>query len=138
LNLNKRLIAIRLLACAAFLAGCGKKPEPQAAPSAEPVSRSVAETLVSPPALPGDASSINTNAAPPAKTDVEVASEAMAQSRAMGMSMIVEQFYDKNGRVPKDLNELVAAKMLLKVPKAPPGMRYAIDPQSKRVVVVRQ
>jgi hypothetical protein len=54
------------------------------------------------------------------------------------MTLMVQEYYDKNGRLPKDLRDLVAAKMLLKEPKAPPGLRYAIDPNKKSVVVVRQ
>ena len=138
LNSITGFVPIILVAGAIAVAGCGKKPEPPALPPPEPASKPIAESLPPPPALPTVAPPGNSNPALPQKTEAEAATIAMAQSRAMGISMIVEQFYEKNGRVPKDLNELVAAKMLLKVPAAPPGMRYVIDAQSRRVAVVPQ
>jgi len=49
----------------------------------------------------------------------------------------VQEYFDKHGRLPKDLNELVAAKMLLKAPVPPPGTKYVIDARRKQVVIVR-
>ena len=39
-------------------------------------------------------------------------------------------------RVPKDFEELVAAKAFRVVPKPPPGKRFAIDPQKVELILV--
>lgn len=40
--------------------------------------------------------------------------------------------------VPKDLEELVRAKMLSKLPTPPPGKRFAIDQKAAQVVLVNR
>jgi len=129
----KSIILARLIIFIALLAGCGKNETP---PSAEP-----------PPAKP--AISVEPAAeAPPAIAEATAPKEAepkeqtepvspMAYSDAAGLSLKVSEFYDKNGRVPKDLNELVTAKMLLRLPTPPPGMRYVIDAKNRSVLLVR-
>jgi Fic family protein len=40
--------------------------------------------------------------------------------------------------VPKDLEELVRAKMLAKLPTPPPGKKFAVDQKTARAVLVNQ
>ena len=56
-----------------------------------------------------------------------------------GVEMInsaIGDFFSANGRSPKDINELVMSKYLQKVPPAPPGKKYAIDPTMRQVKLV--
>jgi hypothetical protein len=56
-----------------------------------------------------------------------------------GVEMInsaIGDFAAANGRAPKNLNELVVAKYLQKVPPAPPGKKYDIDPVKRQVKLV--
>lgn len=62
----------------------------------------------------------------------------MEQSQAAYLTLQVQEFAAKNGRVPNDLAELVTAKMLPKVPNPPAGMKYVIDPKNRQVLLVRQ
>jgi predicted small lipoprotein YifL len=117
------------------MTGCGKKAEEAPAETKAPVA---------PVSVAGDAP-----AAPPPPTTAEAAPEAgeamtqasnlspMDYSNASGLTLMVQEFHGKHGRVPKDLNELVAAKMLLKAPTPPPGTKYVIDPNKKQVLIIR-
>jgi hypothetical protein len=124
-----------LVLVAVSLVGCGKTApkEPAPAPAAAPVS-------VAPPDAPAPAPpSAET---PPAADAGDALAQApnlspMDYSNASGLTLMVQQYADTHGRVPKDLSELVAAKMLLKVPVPPPGTKYVIDPKRKMVVVVK-
>jgi hypothetical protein len=47
------------------------------------------------------------------------------------------QMYNvQEGHFPKDLNELVEAKMIARIPEAPPGMKLDYDPATGKVSVV--
>ena len=50
----------------------------------------------------------------------------------------VQQFYAMNKRMPADLQELAAAKLIPKVPLAPAGMKFVIEPQMKQVRLVKR
>lgn len=50
----------------------------------------------------------------------------------------VQQFYGMNKRMPADLQEVAAAKLIPKVPVAPIGMKFVIEPQTKQVRLVKQ
>ena len=50
----------------------------------------------------------------------------------------VQLFNVQEGRLPKDLNELVAKQYLSKLPDAPAGMKLTYDATSGKVAVVPQ
>ena len=50
----------------------------------------------------------------------------------------IQMFQAEKGRFPKDLNELVQAQYLPKIPPAPVGMKLDYDPTTGKVSVVRQ
>jgi hypothetical protein len=52
------------------------------------------------------------------------------------LNSMVADFPLSYNRTPKDLDELVTLKLLPKVPEAPPGKKYAIDPKAQQVVLV--
>lgn len=116
----KNLLGTALVA-ATILAGCQKEtPPPAPAPVAPAPAPAAAE--------PGTAAVL----APPREpTPMEV-------SQASYLTLQVQEFAAKNGRVPNDFAELVTAKMLPKVPIAPAGMRYVIDLTNRQVRVVPQ
>ena len=62
----------------------------------------------------------------------------MAFSNATVLTMGLQEFMAKNGRAPNDLNELVTAKLIQKIPPPPRGYQYAIDAKRKQVVAVKQ
>jgi len=132
---QNRLAVICFLTGALALGGCGKKPPPPA-PTAPETPQPVAETPPPPPPPPPGGAPAPAAAEP--MTPQENATFSKAQSTAGGYTLMVQQFYDQKGRMPTDFSELVAAKMLLKVPQAPPGYRFVIDPASKSVKLVRQ
>jgi hypothetical protein len=50
----------------------------------------------------------------------------------------IQMFNVENGRYPKDLNELVEAKYLTRLPAAPYGMKIVYDAANGTVSVVKQ
>ncbi|MFO1487438.1 MAG: hypothetical protein U1F65_03075 [Verrucomicrobiota bacterium] len=50
----------------------------------------------------------------------------------------VQLFQADQGRLPKDLNELVETKFLPQIPPAPAGTRLDYNPQSGEVKVIKQ
>ena len=54
---------------------------------------------------------------------------------AAGIDQAVKMFSAQEGRMPKDLNELVP-KYLKSIPSPPTGMKYSYDPASGEVKVV--
>jgi hypothetical protein len=121
------------LVSTSLLIGCGKKTPKETAPP-PPAEASAPQTEPAPPP-PGEAT-----AAPAEATEGPAQASnlnPMDYSNASGLTLMVQEYYGKHGRVPKDLNELVAAKMLLKVPTPPPGTKYVIDAKRRQVVIVR-
>lgn len=53
------------------------------------------------------------------------------------VTQAVQMFNANEGRYPKDLNELIEAKLLIKVPDVPSGMKLDYDPNTGAVKVVR-
>ena len=50
----------------------------------------------------------------------------------------ISMFNVNEGRFPKDLNELVQAKLISRIPEAPPGKKLAYDPATGKVSMVAQ
>lgn len=114
----KTLFGITVLA-ATLLAGCEKDAPPP------------------PPVAPTPAATVPAAGEPTANSLIEAPREAtpMEQSQAAYLTLQVQEFAAKNGRVPTDLSELVAAKMLPKLPVPPRGFRYEIDPKNRQVLL---
>jgi|APGre2960657505_1045072.scaffolds.fasta_scaffold16944_1 hypothetical protein len=74
---------------------------------------------------------------PPAPANAANALE-MAYSNATALTMGLQEFMAKNGRAPSDVNELVTAKLVQKIPPLPLGYKYEIDAKRKQVVVSKQ
>ena len=60
------------------------------------------------------------------------------QQQVQVLDELVQAWVMTKNSIPKDLEELVKAKMLSKVPIAPPGKRFAVDQKTGRAVVVNQ
>ena len=54
------------------------------------------------------------------------------------LKQAIQMFQADQGKLPKDLNELVQEKFLPKLPEAPAGMRLDYDPATGDVRVVKQ
>jgi hypothetical protein len=54
----------------------------------------------------------------------------------MPLTAAVAQFYEGNGRLPVNFDELVKAGFIKAVPQPPAGMRFFLDPTSMQVLVL--
>ena len=54
------------------------------------------------------------------------------------LTKAIEMFQVDKGRLPKDLNELVAGKFIRQMPPEPPGMKIVYDPNTGTVKVQPQ
>ena len=55
-----------------------------------------------------------------------------------GIQQAIQAYQAQEGKLPKDLQDLVKAKVLAKLPEAPRGMKFSYDPKSGEVKVVPQ
>lgn len=125
---------------AVVIAGCRKKSSgPDASPSdptpATGSSGSPAQkgTFTPAPAVPADS--------PAAKAHREMDQKLASgnpQLQLQVLDELVQAWVMSKGSPPKDLGELVKAKMLNSVPPAPPGKRFAVDQKQGRVVLANQ
>lgn len=49
------------------------------------------------------------------------------------MNMLLGEYVAEHKRIPKDVNEMVAWKIISKVPPPPAGKRYVIDQSNGRI-----
>lgn len=54
------------------------------------------------------------------------------------INQAIQLFQVEHDRFPKNLDELVQEKLMPKLPEAPAGMKFAYDPQTGTVKVVKQ
>lgn len=54
----------------------------------------------------------------------------------MPLTDAVAQFYEGNGRLPANFDELVKAGFIKAVPQPPDGKRFFLDPKSMQVLVL--
>ncbi len=54
------------------------------------------------------------------------------------LNQAITMFNAEKGRFPKDLNELVQAQYIPRLPTPPPGTQLSYDPQSGKVSVVKK
>ena len=104
------------------LVGCDdKKPEPTVPPSAPPA------VGVNPLNAPADY--LNTLAKSKKLADKVIDTAALNKA--------VQLFGAQEGRLPKDLDELVTLKYIPAIPPAPTGMKIVYDAKSGDVTVVK-
>lgn len=106
------------LAFLAAITGCGD----QAAPPAEPTNN--ASALSAPADYVGAMGKAQQSAVKTVDTAV--------------VKQAVQMFQATEGRLPKDLNEVVEKKYLPRIPAAPAGARIDYDPASGEVKIVKQ
>jgi len=105
-----------------FLAGCGKPSE-----TSRPAPISKTEPAQG-------AGSGEATATEQAANDAEAALNA-----ALGeLTQALRKYSFERQRVPKTINELVAAGYLKNMPLAPQGRKFEIDPKTVQVVLVKQ
>jgi hypothetical protein len=115
-----------VLAIVLFAAGCGQKtePSPSVAPSASPATNAHAST---------DESQNSPAAA--ATPDAKAAELAAALAE---LTQVLRKYSFEHQRLPKSFGEVVAAGYVKDMPQAPPGKKFAIDPKTVQVVLVKQ
>jgi len=62
----------------------------------------------------------------------------MALSNASVLTMMLQEFAAKNGRLPNNVQELSTITTFGAVPRPPAGYRFEIDAKQKAVVAVKQ
>lgn len=62
----------------------------------------------------------------------------VAESNASVMTLMLQEFAAKNGRMPKDVSELSTITSYGAVPKPPAGYKFIIDAAQKQVRAVKQ
>ncbi|KAF0180952.1 MAG: hypothetical protein FD161_670 [Limisphaerales bacterium] len=62
----------------------------------------------------------------------------MALSNASVLTMMLQEFVAKNGRLPNNVQELSAITTFGAVPRPPAGYRFEIDGKKKAVIAVKQ
>jgi hypothetical protein len=112
-----------------FWAGCGEKAASPAARSTNaPVKGSPNASSDNPLTAPADYLGALGNGQKKALKTVDVAS----------LNQAIQMFNVQEGRYPKDLNELVASKLINQIPAAPYGMKLDYDANSGKISVVNQ
>ena len=118
---------VLLLLMAVLITGCGKSPETS---RPNPVSTSQ------------PARGEKTDAAPateqPAVADGSGSSEAALNAALGELTQALRKYSFEHQRLPKTLNEVVAAGYVKNMPQAPSGKRFEIDPKTVQVVLVKQ
>lgn len=130
-------LIVPILCAASVLAGvsCGERnaPAPTAAtPAAAPSPSAASPGPGSAPAEGTFAPNVVNDAMGPFKRDLD-GNSPDAHLRALNAAL---GFWLAAGRpFPKDVYELVAAKLIPRVPSPPPGKRFVLDPASNQVLL---
>jgi hypothetical protein len=64
--------------------------------------------------------------------------KAIATTDIASLTQAIQMYNSDHGRYPKDLNELVQEKLIVKIPDAPYGMKLDYDPNTGTVKVVNE
>jgi hypothetical protein len=124
----RHLVIACLGAILLFSVGCKKSPPPETKMPA-PLQPLTPSDGTPPPAPDPTASQ---TAAPVAATAMDT------ETTLVTLNSMVSDFSMSRKRLPNGIEELVALKLLPAVPEAPPGKKYVIDPQSRRVVLANK
>ena len=121
MNNPRTLTAIMLVALTAlFVSGCGPKKDPS--PTANSTSSQ------NPISAPLD----YVGAVGKAKVSAEKVIDTASLARQ------IQMFYAAEGHYPADLAELVREKYMPSIPPAPHGMKYAYNPATGEVKILKQ
>ena len=71
-------------------------------------------------------------------TAVKQQQSAIKTVYTTALNQAVQLFNVQEGRLPKDLNELVEKKYIRKLPDAPAGMKLSYDADAGKVTVVKE
>ena len=120
------------------LVGCGKSgPEAESAAGAKkPVEEKVPVTDALPAMRQTAPEGTPAAAAVKAMNEDLMSSDPQANLRIL--NQLVAGFTMSNNRLPLDLEDLVKAKLISRVPPAPPGKKFVIDRKSSRVILADQ
>jgi hypothetical protein len=113
-----------ILAGAFLLTGCSKQEDKSAAPAPEPAKTNASGN---PLTAPADYVGALGKAKGLAEKTVDNA----------GLNQAVQLFNAQEGRLPKDLQELVTQKYLPAIPQAPYGMKIEYNPKTGQVSIVK-
>ena len=125
-DMSSRVVLPLLLAV--LLTCCGKSPrisQPNPASAVEPSQGEKTE------AVPGTAK-------PAVGATLSNASEAALNAALGELTQALRKYSFEHQRLPKTLNEVVAAGYVKNMPQAPSGKRFEIDPKTVQVVLVKQ
>lgn len=75
---------------------------------------------------------------PPEAVQAVVEAEKSPQASLVLLNETLKDWVLLRNQLPGDLNEFVTARMLPRLPAAPPGKRFVVDAQQRRVVLVDQ
>ncbi len=140
-HLLKKSLCFALAASTLAFGGCRKRGGTAASSPATPDAQ---DSSSSAPAAPKG--NFTATPAVPANSPSAKAHSEMDQKLASGNVQLQLQVLDdvlqawvmSQNTIPKDLGELVRAKMLSKLPVAPPGKRFAVDQKTGRAIMVNQ
>ena len=120
------------------LMGCGKSGSD--AESAAGAKNPADEKIPVTDALPAmrQTASDGTPAAAAVKAMNEDLMSSDPQANLRILNQLVAGFTMSNNRLPTDLEDLVKAKLISRVPPAPPGKKFVIDRKSNRVILADQ
>ena len=139
--MNSRHCIGLLIAAAAVGAGCSGDPEPAAAvvPSVavQPAVPALAEETGAPP-VPGEeagVAAVNPVAALRAAEpeDTGNVTPEPPQAHLDVLQEVIDSFVSQTGRTPAGFEELVNGRFMSRLPQAPAGKRFVIDPKTAQL-----
>ncbi|GDY21963.1 hypothetical protein LBMAG56_33100 [Verrucomicrobiota bacterium] len=117
------------------LVGCGKSGSD--AESAAAARNSAIDKAPATDAVPAmrQTAPVGTPAAAAAQAMNEDLMSSDPEANLRVLNQLVGGFTMSNNRLPADLEDLVKAKLISRVPPAPPGKKFVIDRKSSRVIL---
>lgn len=136
-----KLIIICCLLAALVSVSCRRKTPPAdpgtpaatSQPDGSPAPAAPKGEFTPAPAVPADSPAAKAHS----EMDQKLAS-GNVQLQLQVLDELVQAWVMSQNSIPKDLQALVGAKMLTKVPTPPPGKRFAVDQKTGRVVLLNQ
>ena len=121
-----------------FAAGCREKTEQSAAPSAPDAVKVQASPDKSQNTLPETSSTREQVNSSVAATATPAAAPIATATDLAELTQALRKYSFEKQRVPKTFGEIVAAGYVKDLPPAPPGKKFAVDPKTVQVVLVKQ
>jgi hypothetical protein len=129
---------------AGTVVGCGDAEDKKTAPATTPVApaapASVGEpapaAVTAPPPPSGQVTAPPSGAA--AGTAPAAVAEVPSKDALEAVTHAVQSFFIQKERAPKNLEELISAGFLRKLPTPPPGKKYVYDPERANIILADQ